>query len=112
MLVQACNIPIKTTAPSGASNISSTTQVTVTQPLPAETSTPSMITKDGATLVYVPKGSFTMGNNADNAFTECQKISSGCKRDWFTREEPVHNVTLDSFGSTKPKLPMPCMQSA
>jgi len=68
---------------------------------PASTSTlgigSTMIGKDGATLVYVPEGEFTMGSNADDALAECQKISTDCERGWFTNEEPPHSVSLDAF---------------
>ena len=55
------------------------------------------IGKDGATLVYVPAGEFTMGSDADDALVECQKFRSDCQRDWFTNEEPPHIVNLDAF---------------
>lgn len=57
----------------------------------------TLIGKDGATLVYVPEGEFTMGSDADDALAECQKFGTGCERDWFTNEEPPHPVSLDAF---------------
>jgi formylglycine-generating enzyme required for sulfatase activity len=57
----------------------------------------TMSGKDGAPLVYVPEGEFTMGSDADDALAECQKYGTGCQRDWFTNEEPPHSVTLDAF---------------
>ena len=55
------------------------------------------IGKDGATLVYVPAGEFTMGTDADDALAGCQKFRSDCQRSWFTNEEPPHTVNLDAF---------------
>ena len=52
---------------------------------------------DGMQMVYVPAGSFTMGDSADQALSECQKYSSGCQKSWFMDEEPAHTVTLSAF---------------
>jgi serine/threonine-protein kinase len=52
--------------------------------------------KDGMEMVYVPAGEFTMGStdaDIDAILAEC----SDCERDWFTREQPQHTVTLDAF---------------
>jgi len=49
-------------------------------------------------MVLVPAGEFTMGMSADDGFKECKKfLGDRCKREWFTREEPVHKVYLDAF---------------
>lgn len=53
--------------------------------------------KDRMTLVYVPAGEFTMGSDADDALAECQKYRSECKREWFTNEEPPHEVELNAY---------------
>jgi formylglycine-generating enzyme required for sulfatase activity len=46
----------------------------------------------------VPAGEFTMGSDADDALAECQKyLPDDCQRDWFTDEEPAHQVYLDAF---------------
>ena len=57
----------------------------------------TMIGADGATLVYVPEGEFSMGSDADDALAECQKFRADCQRDSFIDEEPLHSVYLDSF---------------
>jgi formylglycine-generating enzyme required for sulfatase activity len=57
----------------------------------------TMIGADGATLVYVPEGEFTMGGYADNALVECQKFRTDCQRSDFIDEEPPHSVLLKSF---------------
>jgi formylglycine-generating enzyme required for sulfatase activity len=51
----------------------------------------------GASMILVPAGEFTMGNDADNALEECQKYNNDCLIDWFIDEEPPHRVFLDSF---------------
>jgi formylglycine-generating enzyme required for sulfatase activity len=53
--------------------------------------------QDGAVMVYVPAGEFTMGSDADDAMAECQKFRDDCSRDWFLDEEPPHQVYLDAF---------------
>jgi formylglycine-generating enzyme required for sulfatase activity len=53
--------------------------------------------KDGMVMVFVPKGTFEMGDTADAALAECQKYSRDCRREYFTDEEPPHTVTLDAF---------------
>lgn len=53
--------------------------------------------KDGMVLVYVPTGTFTMGNKAQDALTECQKFRSDCQLDWFNDEEPPHEINLSAY---------------
>lgn len=53
--------------------------------------------KDGMVMVYVPADEFIMGSDADDALAECQKFTSDCDRDWFTDEEPPHQVSLDAY---------------
>ena len=57
---------------------------------------------DGMVQVYIPGGTFQMGEDADRSLAECQALlepfsDSICSREWFTNEEPVHTVTLDAF---------------
>ena len=53
--------------------------------------------KDGMVMVHVPAGEFTMGNNAEESFADCQKARSDCDLDWFKDEEPPHSVYLDAY---------------
>jgi formylglycine-generating enzyme required for sulfatase activity len=55
--------------------------------------------KDGATLVYVPAGSFTMGDNAEDALAECQKYRLDCDKfdRFFKSASPPHKVDLSAF---------------
>ncbi len=57
---------------------------------------------DGMVQVYIPGGTFQMGEDADRALEQCQLLDelftdTTCERNWFTDEEPVHTVTLDAF---------------
>ena len=52
---------------------------------------------DGATMMYVPAGPFTMGISAEAALAECLKIREECDIRWFTSEEPPHIVNLDAY---------------
>jgi formylglycine-generating enzyme required for sulfatase activity len=51
----------------------------------------------GVAMRLVPAGEFSMGRDADNALSECQKYRNDCQRDWFTAEDPLHTVYLDAF---------------
>jgi formylglycine-generating enzyme required for sulfatase activity len=55
---------------------------------------------DGAEMVYVPAGEFQMGSSdadVDQAFEQCKKYDSNCKRTYFETERPLHTVALDAF---------------
>ena len=56
------------------------------------------------TMVYVPAGEFEMGSNGDKAMAECQKSYQDCERDWFTREDPPHNIYVDAFWIDKTEV--------
>jgi formylglycine-generating enzyme required for sulfatase activity len=73
-----------------------------TEILPALVPTPgvgsTMISeKDGMVMVYVPSGKFQMGNTAEDAFEDCQKVFNNCQLDWFRSEEPPQIIYLDAF---------------
>jgi len=53
--------------------------------------------KDGMVMVYVPAGEFVMGNSAEDASENCQKVESDCKELSFKDESPPHTVFLDGF---------------
>ncbi len=52
---------------------------------------------DGAVMVFIPAGDFTMGADADDLLAKCQAFRSDCRREWFTNVEPPRTVTLDAF---------------
>jgi len=53
---------------------------------------------DGMAMVYVPEGTFIMGDTYDQAMAECQKLlSSSCQIMGLTSEQPPHNVSLDAY---------------
>jgi len=70
--------------------------------LPTDTPTPEelqpFITDEhGVRMALIPGGEFQMGSDADDSLAECEKFRSDCQRDWFTDEEPMHTVYLDTF---------------
>lgn len=51
-------------------------------------------------MALVPAGPFVMGASAEVGLGECKKLyykPDECSRDWFTNEEPAHEVTLAAF---------------
>jgi len=67
-------------------------------PTQAPTAVQDEITDDqGVPMRLIPAGEFTMGSDADDALVECQKYHISCSRDYFTDEEPPHQVYLDSY---------------
>ena len=85
-----------------SSNVSTPTQSVTATKVPTATKKPldigsTMVGEDGAKLVYIPEGEFTMGRAADDALAECQKSRSDCQRSWFISQDPPHTVYLDAF---------------
>jgi len=87
---------LPTEAPASTVTPTETPASTVT---PTETPAAEITDARGVAMRLVPAGSFTMGDSADIAYTECQKLYIGgtCNRDFFTDEEPAHTVYLDAF---------------
>lgn len=52
--------------------------------------------KDGAEMIWVPAGAFTMGIS-DETIATLVKERHGWKAEWFLGEKPAHAVTLDGF---------------
>jgi formylglycine-generating enzyme required for sulfatase activity len=55
---------------------------------------------DGMEMVHLPEGQFQMGSTdaeVEQAFQTCRKEYPDCEREWFEREQPVHEVALDGF---------------
>jgi eukaryotic-like serine/threonine-protein kinase len=76
----------------------SLTATILATPSPSPSPIPEQITDgEGLAMRLVPAGEFTMGGDADAALAECQKYRSDCQRDFFTDEEPQHQVYLDAF---------------
>jgi formylglycine-generating enzyme required for sulfatase activity len=51
----------------------------------------------GMELVYVPAGTFMMGSTdaeAQAAVEEAKRVNDNAKLEWFSREEPKHQVTI------------------
>ena len=65
-------------------------------PTPAPGST-RVRPSDGSVMVYIPAGSFSMGQTADQALAECSKFFNDCQLSWFADEQPPHSVSLPAF---------------
>ena len=56
---------------------------------------------DGAEMVYIPEGEFSMGSDPSEGYDFCIDFppASGveCKISWFERESPPHDVYLSAF---------------
>jgi sulfatase modifying factor 1 len=52
--------------------------------------------KDGAAMIWVPAGPFTMGMG-DAEIARLVKERQGWKAEWFLGEKPQHTVTLDGY---------------
>jgi len=48
-------------------------------------------------LVYVPAGSFIMGDSAVHAQSECEQVATGCNTITFSDEAPAHKVNLNDY---------------
>jgi formylglycine-generating enzyme required for sulfatase activity len=62
---------------------------------------------DGAEMVLVPAGEFTMGSTEaeiDAALALCNETKGDCEREWFERESPQHTVYLDAFWIDKTEV--------
>jgi formylglycine-generating enzyme required for sulfatase activity len=51
---------------------------------------------DGSAMVYVPAGPFWMGST-DEDIDAILAVCSDCERDWYTDEQPQHEVDLNAF---------------
>ncbi len=74
-----------------------------TQPQQADWSTRP---RDGMEMVYVPEGSFMMGNTVAQAIAECEKYATytSCDEKDFVSEAPPHTVYLDAFWIDKTEV--------
>ena len=55
---------------------------------------------NGMVMVYVPSGEFEMGSDSEEvtfALNMCKDYDTNCRRAYFSYEEPIHTVALDSF---------------
>ncbi len=61
---------------------------------------PTITALDGATMLLIPAGAFTMGSDPEIGLAECKKFyykPDECQRSWYENEAPTHTVTLDAF---------------
>ncbi len=59
---------------------------------------------DGAPMTFVPAGKFTMGGDPADALARCREANLSCLAEWFTREEPIHQVDLHAFWVDKTEV--------
>jgi eukaryotic-like serine/threonine-protein kinase len=52
---------------------------------------------DGLVMVYVPAGTFSMGQTSDQAMADCRNFFNDCQAGWFTDEQPPHSVFLPAY---------------
>jgi formylglycine-generating enzyme required for sulfatase activity len=55
---------------------------------------------DGAEMVYVPAGAFTMGSSdqqLDDVVSLCNEYYGECEPEWYANEQPPHAVALEGF---------------
>ena len=64
----------------------------------------SVSSPDG--MVLIPGGAFSAGLDKDVGFQECKKYINKCKRFWFAKEEPRHEVFLEPFFMDKYEAPL------
>jgi formylglycine-generating enzyme required for sulfatase activity len=48
-------------------------------------------------MIYVPPGTFLMGENLEDLLEECKKEYAACETSMFNDEQPIHEVYLDGF---------------
>ncbi|MEI6291770.1 MAG: formylglycine-generating enzyme family protein, partial [Chloroflexota bacterium] len=53
--------------------------------------------QDSMVMVIIPSGTFIMGTDPKIAMAYCRQINNDCQENWFTDEEPVHKIDLDTF---------------
>ncbi|MFZ5881103.1 MAG: SUMF1/EgtB/PvdO family nonheme iron enzyme [Chloroflexota bacterium] len=80
--------------------------------LPTQAAVPSLIPSptpvsvtgsDGMTLLYVPAGTFSMGNPIEEAMAQCEQAGGPCTRD-LENEQPRHEVHLDAYWIDKTEV--------
>ena len=52
---------------------------------------------DGLVMVYVPGGTFSMGQTTDQALADCRNYFNDCQGSWFSDEQPPHSVSLQAY---------------
>jgi formylglycine-generating enzyme required for sulfatase activity/predicted Ser/Thr protein kinase len=101
---EATSIPKATTPPAATEEAPTPTRVptqdvSTPEGIPGGTIVVNAV--DGAELVYIPEGEFTMGANPTEGYEFCLDFppASGaeCKVAWFEPESPPHEVNLSAF---------------
>jgi formylglycine-generating enzyme len=48
-------------------------------------------------MVLIPSGKFLMGADHSKEAFQCAEYFGSCKEDWYTREEPLHRISINAF---------------
>ena len=48
-------------------------------------------------MALIPSGTFLMGTNHSKESFQCAEYFGNCSGNWYTREEPLHTITIDTF---------------
>ncbi len=48
-------------------------------------------------MVLIPSGTFLMGTDHSKEAFQCAEYFGDCKGNWYTREEPLHKISISSF---------------
>jgi formylglycine-generating enzyme len=48
-------------------------------------------------MVFIPSGTFLMGADHSKEAFQCAEYFGNCKGNWYTKEEPIHKVSISSF---------------
>ena len=48
-------------------------------------------------MILIPSGTFLMGADHSKEAFQCAEYFGNCKKDWYTREEPLHRVSIRAF---------------
>jgi formylglycine-generating enzyme required for sulfatase activity len=84
--------------PMPTETVALTTEIATPTPLPLSTESSRLINPvDGAVLVEIPAGSFTMGADPEVGMKICEISRNGCALEDFEDESPIHEVILNEY---------------
>jgi len=99
-LPKATSVPTTQVAELAPTSTSAATQ-DLSTPEGLEGGTITINGVDGAEMVYIPEGEFTMGSDPSEGYDFCIDFppASGveCKTSWFEKESPPHDIYLSAF---------------
>lgn len=82
----------------GEPGFSESTSVPVATSVPETPEQPPVVDTGDPEMELIPAGEFTMGGNAEDELAVCLEIfESNCQLNWFTHEEPPHEIAVEAF---------------